>query len=106
MKLKLIVPVDYNELAVHLNTYYCHEDKDNPLPTAKFEFHRGVIDRHVDDLMDADAFAEDTVLTDILLRNHTYGIVADILVTRSPGHVVNSGEHCLVLPLVLLEIDY
>lgn len=107
MKLTLIVGVDYDELAEHLSTHYCQDDKDSPIPLmTAFSHFRGILDQHVEDLMDADSFAADTTLTDILLRRHTFGTVTEILVTRGPGHVTNKGTQSLVLPLILLEIDY
>lgn len=106
MKLTHIVNVDYDELAEHLATYYGQDDRDGPLPNMSFAYFRELIDQHVEDLMDADAFASDSVLTEILLRRHTFGTVSDIFVSRSPGHVVNNGKLSLVLPLIILEIDY
>lgn len=106
MKLTHIVGVDYDELAEHLISHYGLDDKDSPLPNMTFEYFREVIDQHVEDLMDADSYSSDTTLTDILLRRHTFGNINNILVTRSPGYVVNNGKRHLILPLILLEIDY
>lgn len=109
MKLTHTVNVDYDELAEYLCLHYNYslDDKDSPLlPSMSFEYFREVVDQHVEDLMDADSFASDTGLTEILLRRHTFGSIANILVTRSPGYVVNNGKRKLVLPLIILEIDY
>lgn len=106
MKLTHIVNVDYDELAEHLQLYYSQDDKDSPLSKMSFEHFRGVIDQHVDDMLDADAYATDTRFTDILLRRYTHGVIARIFVSRSPGYVSNTGRQSFVLPLILLEIDY
>ena len=106
MKLTRIVNVDYDGLAEHLQLYYSQDDKDSPLSKMSFEHFREVIDRHVEDLLDADAFATDSRLTEMLLRRYTHGTLTDIFVSRSPGRVVNTGGQSFVLPLILLEIDY
>lgn len=106
MKPTRIVNVDYDELAEHLQLYYSQDDKDGPLPKMAFVHFREVIDQHVEDMMDADAFATDTRLTDMLLKYHTHGTIVNVFVSRGPGHVANTGRQSFVMPLILLEIDY
>jgi hypothetical protein len=106
MKLTHFVKVDYDELAEHLQLYYRQDDKDSPLSKMSFEHFREVIDQHVEDMMDADAFATDTRFTEILLKRLTFGTLTDIFVSRVPGHVVNTGRQSFIMPLILLEIDY
>lgn len=106
MTLTRIVAVDYDELADHLQVNYSNELADSPLPTMTFNHFREVLDQHVEDLMDADSFATDEDLTHILLKRHTFGSVTEIFVSRSPGHVVYVGKRGIVLPLILLQIEY
>ena len=101
-----VVSVDYAELAAYVQQYYYLESQDDPLPYATFKFTQGMLAQHVEKLMDESATDDNPALTQILLRNHLLGSVTDIMVSYSPGRFERYEGQAVILPLILIEIDY
>lgn len=103
MTLSLTLGVDYDELAAHLQKHHQLCSADDPLPTTAFKYYRDVLDQHVEEMMDADAYPSDPELTNILLRQYSYGHITEITVTRAPGCVATNGKSRIALPLVIIS---
>lgn len=103
MTLSLTLGVDYDELAVHLQQHHQFCQGDDPHPAAAFNHYRAILQSHVEEMMDADATPGDSEMTNILLRNHLFGHITTVSVTKSPGRVVGRKENRVILPLVIIS---
>lgn len=101
-----IVSVDYEELAAYLHhTYDESVLRDDPLPaSARFQYFRGILADHAEEMMDELQGDNDSTLTHILLRSHVWGCVKDVQVSLAPGHVARVEGEVIVLPYILIHV--
>lgn len=105
MRYGMLVPVNYDKLAEFL--LHKASDVHDPL---ELSFER------IQQYLDQNAYAmltdpeqrtdeiEDIELTELLLAEHYFGSIEEVVVTKIPGIIVSVGDHLLKLPLVLIKI--
>lgn len=105
MRYGMLVPVNYDQLAEFL--LLKASDIHDPLDLSFESIYRYLDETATAMLCDPDHRTdeiEDIELTELLLKEHYFGCIEDVVVTKIPGIIVPVGDHLLKLPLVLIKI--
>lgn len=98
------LPINYEKLGLYLVSVL--GDVDYPYGV-EFDIIHDYLTEHAEVMLsDPETRTEeyeDMDLTEVLLEEHTFGVIKEIIVTRSPGIVVSVDDHLLKLPLVLIK---
>lgn len=106
MSLNWLLSVDYQAVASHIQAQFQEQTPDDPAEALNFEHFRRVLSEHVDNLMTGEPFNEDTKLTDILFDQFDLGVIESVSVTDVPGAVARLDGKTVILPAVIIEVQF